>query len=75
MSFAGGLQLQLAVKNVEKTLGRRGAERSSGGELGGHLREARAQLRRHMDDELDAFSAIQRSANESVGSLKQVVPF
>jgi hypothetical protein len=43
-----------AVEDIEKSLRRRGAERAAGHELRGHLREARAQLRRGVNDELHA---------------------
>ena len=55
--LAAGLQLQLAFEHIEKTLRRRWTQQSPGRELRGHLREARAQLRRSVDDELHAVGA------------------
>ena len=50
----------LAVEDIKKSLCRRGAERAAGNELGGHLREARSQLRRGVNDELHSLGAGQR---------------
>ena len=62
-------------RDVEKSLRRCGTERATGGELGGHLREARAQLRRGMNHELHTFCAWKGRADECVRRLKQVIGF
>ena len=54
--FAAGLELQFAFEDIDETLRRRGPERAAGRKLRGHLREARAQLRRGVDDELHALA-------------------
>ena len=70
-----GFQFELAFEDIEKALRRRGARACPGGELGGHLREARAELRRSMDHELHALGAGKRRADKRVRGLKQVIGF
>src|SRR5580692_4184568 len=66
-------EFKLAFEDVEKTLRRRGAERAFRGEFRGHLREARAQLRRNVNNKLDAGRAGQGRADEGAGRLQQVI--
>ena len=54
------LDFNLAVEDIKKPLRLRRAERAAGNELGGHLREARTQLRRGVNNELHSLSAGQR---------------
>jgi hypothetical protein len=66
-------QLHFAVEHIKKALCRRRPERSARGKLRSHLRKARAQLRRHVDDELDILRFWQRRADKRVRRLEQVI--
>src|ERR1700694_2043781 len=75
MTAGVGFQLQFTLENIEESLCRRWPQHAATAELRRHLCEPRAQLRSSVNYELHALRTRQRSANESVGRLQQMIGF
>jgi len=71
--FAACLKFDLPVEDIEKSLSRGRWQRAAGNKLDGHLREARAQLRSGVNDELYAIGAGQGRADKCIWRLQQVI--
>jgi hypothetical protein len=75
MMLTPGLERHLAFEDIKKALRGSRSERSSSGELRGHLRETCTKPGPGVHNEFHALGARQGRANESVRRLEKMIRF